>query len=156
MRVFVREYVPSRQVRATGSDWYNLYDTVKKIAEQHPDEEVILDFDGVYPSYNSESNYATNIAAIKNVKVVLYNDRDLCEVLRTVAIMKGKDKDSVVNVVKEIKHDTITLLSAKEKAQLHEKELIEQFVDGTLVMKGVFRLDLQYWRSNEINSITSK
>lgn len=157
MVVMVRDLVPSNQLRANGNDWFVFYQKVKDIVDKvPPEEEVLLDFDGVTIAYNSGTLYATNIITIPNVSMKLYNSADVCDTFKTVALMAGKPEDTVVNTIKESGRTTVVPLTEKEKLRRSEKDIIYKFVDGIFAMGGIFRLDLTNWRDKTITSICSR
>ncbi len=156
MEVSVKQFVPTNQVKATGNGWYNLFKEVEKIVEEHPGEEITLDFEDISVFVTAESNYATNIAAMPNVNIRLYNEPNIAEIFRAVAIMAGKSDDCIENVKKEIPHTQVVRITEKDRIVQHDTQLIADFLSKRFVMNGVMRIEFQYWKNPEITSIRSK
>lgn len=157
MVVQVLSLLSNNIVKATGNDWYELYKKVKKIREENPADEVItLDFKGVDVRFDSDSLYATNIVALPNVNITLYNNMEVWAALRVVALLKGKAEDTVKNVLVEVKTVTVAPPTEKEKRNAAEKAYFKKRLKDIFVYQGVMRVSMTKLVSEEIPSIRSK
>ena len=143
MVISIRDLVPSYMLRASGNDWADLYEKLKKIREETPsDEELVLDFNSISVSYNTDTLFATDVVALPNTRLIFYNNKDIVETFKVVALMSGKSEDSVENRFKESGLSTTVPLTKNQKRINEEEDLIKKYIDDIFVMNGTFYIGL--------------
>lgn len=146
MVVKVKDIFTNSIIRAAGDDWWDLRRYVNKLVSEHPDEQIVLDFERVYAQWDQNSVAASDILKHKNVEMVFYNNPEIVDGLRVFLAYEGRPLDSVRNVTVVIDTGIKKKLTPKELRIKEIRDSVENMCRKAIPYMGILRVRIDTWK----------